>query len=312
MEERYLALLKRSLTGALQEDIVEPVSGRRRRFRPILRVLKRQNLVLARRRRIEPDYIEEGRPVGPLVGETMIGRHRLDHLQWCVEDVVARDVPGDLIEAGVWKGGSVILMRAVLTVLDSNKRVYVADSFQGLPPPTHPVDDPEVFKRFADLSISRRDVEAAFRRYGLLDDQVRFVEGWFSEALPIVSDRAWAVIRIDADMYESTMDALTRLYPNLSPGGYLVVDDYGNLAPCRRAVDDYRAANHITETIQEIDWTGVFWQRRDGSNLSEDRATLASESSGEGVRRPLTRGVGSKGNVPSAGCSRSSANHSRC
>lgn len=261
MEERYLDLLKRSLGGALQKEAVVPIEGRHRRHRPVMRVLAKKGLVLARRQRVEAAYVEEGRAVGPLAGESMVGRRRLDHLHWCIEDVLARGVPGDIIEAGVWKGGTSILMRAVLAVHDSDRCVYLADSFRGLPPPTHPVDDPHIFKGFSDLGVPRRDVEDAFRRYGLLDEQVRFVEGWFADALPTVSDRIWAVIHIDADMYESTMDALTHLYPNLSAGGYLTIDDYGNLTPCQQAVDDYRAEHNITEPLQWVDWTGVFWRR---------------------------------------------------
>ena len=62
-------------------------------------------------------------------------------------------------------------------------------------------------------------------------------------------------------MYESTMDALRALYPKLSVGGYIIIDDYECLSPCKQAVDDYRAEHGITETLQYIDWTGVFWQR---------------------------------------------------
>ena len=86
------------------------------------------------------------------------------------------------------------------------------------------------------------------------------LEGWFKDTLPTVADRTWAVIRLDGDMYESTMDALTNLYPQLSPGGFLIVDDYG-FEPCRQAVADYRAAHGIDEPIEEIDWLGAFWRR---------------------------------------------------
>jgi O-methyltransferase len=275
-EERYLELLKRSLTGALQEEAVVPIEGRHRRHRPVVRLLQTRGLVLARRGHVEAAYIDEGRPVGPLVGESMIGRRRLDHLQWCVEDVLARGVLGDVIEAGVWKGGASILMRAVVSVHGSDRCVYLADSFQGLPSPTHPVDDPEIFKGFANLAVPREDVEAAFRRYGLLDDQVRFLEGWFADTLPTVADRTWAVIHIDADLYESTMDALTHLYPNLAPGGYVNIDDYGHLEPCRKAVDDYRTEHNITEALEFIDWTGVFWRRSDPHWTAPDASELSA------------------------------------
>ena len=70
-----------------------------------------------------------------------------------------------------------------------------------------------------------------------------------------------AVIRLDGDMYESTMDAITSLYPKLSVGGYLIVDDYGAIASCRKAIHDFMNANQIKENIIQVDWTGVFWQK---------------------------------------------------
>jgi hypothetical protein len=209
---------------------------------------------------------EEGRD-WPIFAQTMIGRRRLDQLQDAVEAVIAEDVPGDLIETGVWRGGASILMRAVLAAHDVDDRtVYVADSFRGLPEPNaerYPADAGSTFHIAEQLAIPREEVEANFRRYGMLDDQVRFLEGWFSETLPGVADRTWSVIRLDGDMYESTMDALTNLYPGLSPGGFLIVDDY-SIDSCREAVHDYREANGITGEIEKIDWTGVFWRKDRG------------------------------------------------
>ena len=103
-----------------------------------------------------------------------------------------------------------------------------------------------------------------FRRYGLLDDRVRFLQGWFKDTLPTVRDRRWAVIRLDGDMYESTMDALINLYDNLSPGGFAIIDDYGCIPACKQAVEDFRVARGITDPIQTIDWTGVYWRKSDG------------------------------------------------
>ncbi len=100
-----------------------------------------------------------------------------------------------------------------------------------------------------------------FHRYGLLDDQVRFVEGWFRDTLPALRDVRWSVVRIDGDMYGSTMDALVNLYDGLSTGGFLIIDDFV-LQPCRQAVEDFRRDRGIGEPIERIDWTGVFWRKR--------------------------------------------------
>src|SRR5262249_5679025 len=110
------------------------------------------------------------------------------------------------------------------------------------------------------LAVPRREVERNFRLYGLLDERVLFLEGWFKDTLPTVRDRAWSVIRLDGDYYESTMDGLTNLYPQLAVGGFLIVDDW-SIDACRQAVEDYRAEHGIEEPIETIDWTAVFWRR---------------------------------------------------
>jgi len=200
----------------------------------------------------------------PLEGFTMIGEKRLDNLRECVEDVLAKGIPGDFIEAGAWRGGAAIFLRALLELRSVTDRVVVvADSFEGLPAP-----DPERFPRDAGsgahliplLSVPLETVKANFSRFGLLDDQVRFVKGWFRDTLPSLVGQTWAVIRLDGDLYESTMVGLESLYPDLSPGGYLIIDDYA-LGPCRRAVHDYREAHGISEPIERVDGTGVYWQK---------------------------------------------------
>jgi O-methyltransferase len=174
-------------------------------------------------------------------------------------------VPGDLIETGVWRGGSTILMRAVLEAYGvRDRRVWVADSFAGLPPPSpekYPADLGDTFHTYPELAVSLEKVQANFAKYGLLDGQVRFLEGWFKDTLPGAPIERLAVARLDGDMYESTMDALVALYPRLSIGGYLVVDDFGAVPACRKAVEDYRAEHGIDEPIEAVDWTGVFWRR---------------------------------------------------
>ena len=98
-------------------------------------------------------------------------------------------------------------------------------------------------------------VRETFARYGLLDDQVTFIEGWFRDTLPLAPLDEIAVLRLDGDMYESTWQALTSLYPKVSPGGFLIIDDYGAIPACQSAVDAYRAQFAIGEPLTEIDWT---------------------------------------------------------
>jgi hypothetical protein len=201
---------------------------------------------------------------------TMIGLKRLDNIRFLVEDVIARGVPGDLIEAGAWRGGATIYMRAVLKAHDVEDRVvWVADSFEGLPSPKieqYPMDGRASVRdlhKQNELAVSLEVVKRNFERYGLLDDQVKFLKGWFSDTLPTAPIEKLAVLRIDGDMYESTMDALTSLYPKLSPGGYVVLDDVVFIAPPRQAVNDYREKHGISAPIELVDWNAAYWKKEE-------------------------------------------------
>jgi O-methyltransferase len=199
----------------------------------------------------------------PQYAQTMVGVKRLENVRRCVETVIAEDIDGDLIEAGVWRGGVGILMRGVLAAYGSPRHVWLADSFQGLPPPDEafPEDSESQAHRWDQLSVSLDEVRASFERYALLDEQVHFVEGWFRDTLPQLRGRQWALVRLDGDMYESTLQGLENLYDDLSPGGFLIVDDYGALEPCQRAVDEFRAGRGIDAPMVEVDWTGVYWRK---------------------------------------------------
>lgn len=200
----------------------------------------------------------------PVYAQTMVGVKRLRNVRRCAQAVIADGVPGDLIECGCWRGGVAMLMRAVVKAHGADERtVWAADSFQGVPEPDpdrYPADAEDLNYTADQLAVPLEAVRANFERYGLLDDGVRFLEGWFSETLPTVSDRDWSVIRLDGDLYESTMDGLRNLYPNLSPGGFLIVDDYG-WDNCREAVHDFRREHGISDRIVEIDWVGAYWRR---------------------------------------------------
>jgi len=201
----------------------------------------------------------------PLHGLTMVGLGRLDDLQGCVETVVADGVAGDLIEAGTWRGGASILMRATLDALGAAGRtVWLADSFAGFEPDERRQDFAEGelddLAAFDFLKAPLESVRDAFERFGL-SAGVRFVQGYVEATLATLADCTWALVRIDVDTHDSTLHALESLYPQLAPGGYLVVDDYGALEECRLAVDGFRRAHSISEPLVEIDWTGVRWRR---------------------------------------------------
>ena len=200
----------------------------------------------------------------PVYAPTMVGVERLRNVRHCVETVLGERVEGDLIEAGCWRGGVSIFMRGILAAHGVRDRtVWAADSFRGVPPPdeqNYPADAGDQNHTAEELAVSREEVERNFRRFGLLDEQVRFVEGWFKDTLPSLRGERFAVVRLDGDLYESTMDGLENLYPSLAVGGFLIVDDFA-FPNCRAAVEDYRRAHGIREEIEPIDWTGAFWRR---------------------------------------------------
>ena len=206
----------------------------------------------------------------PLQGLTMTGLQRLDDLQACVESVVRDGVEGDLIEAGAWRGGASILMRATLGALgDTDRTVWVADSFQGFP--VDQAGEHIDLSTYDFLAVPLEEVRANFARFGC-EHGVRFVPGFFEDTLPPLADGRWAIVRLDGDTYEATMTTLDSLYPGLAPGGYVVIDDYGALEECRRAVDDFRTRHGIEEPIEEIDWTGARWRRESDAPIQPRRA----------------------------------------
>lgn len=197
---------------------------------------------------------------------TMIGKARLDNIERCAEAVFADAVPGDFLEAGVCQGGATIFMRALQHAHgEAHRRTWVVDSFQGVPPSTDPADqqfDTEIDEsRVPALSCSEGAVRDHFRRYGLLDEGVMFVAGWLKDSVPAADIGALSILRLDVDLYSSTRQALDLLYDRVSPGGFVIIDDYGFLKCCAAAVDEFRAARGITAPLVEIDRTGVFWRK---------------------------------------------------
>ena len=262
--EMYLDLLKQVLTRSLfvEEEVREPhpVGWMASVYGPVRRAMGRVGYRLVKV--VRESERREGHD-WPAAADTMVGLHRLDNFHDCIRTVLEDGVPGDIIETGVWRGGACIFARGALRAYgDTVRKVWVADSFQGLPRPdqAHPVDAGDRHWRHPVLAVSLDEVKSRFHRYGLLDEQVEFVVGWFSETLHAVPAARFSIIRLDGDMYGSTMDALEALYDRVSPNGFVIVDDYA-LPRCRQAVDDFRRARDITEPITAVDWTGVFWRK---------------------------------------------------
>lgn len=231
---------------------------------PLDQLLKKRNFTICKLK-----YVTEEKRINgldwPARAKTMIGLKRLNNIEYCIKDILDNNIEGDFIETGVWRGGATIFMKAVLNELDNiDKQIWLADSFQGVP-------IPKEYKYFADkgnrlfqmriLKATKEDVENNFKKFNLLDEKIIFLEGWFSETLPSAPIKSLSLLRLDGDLYESTYLALKYLYPKLSKGGYVIVDDFNAFSYCKKAVIDFRMKNGIKEDIVEIDKEAVFWRK---------------------------------------------------
>jgi hypothetical protein len=239
----YLDLMRDSLIGRLNEDPPLPASKVDRYY----------------------DSVREKGWDWPANAPSMIGALRMGNVRSECERVLNENVPGDFMETGVWRGGACIMMRAVLRAYGiGDRRVIAADSFAGFPAPSDDAGADATFPLIGvdEFAVPLKQVKAAFARYGLLDEQVVFLEGFFKDTLPTAPVERLAVLRLDGDMYESTRDGLVNMYPKLSVGGTLIADDYFLFESQRRAVDEYRETWGIADPIVQIDDYGGYWIKR--------------------------------------------------
>lgn len=195
---------------------------------------------------------------------SMIGRKRIDNIQYCIEHILADAIPGDFIETGVWRGGATIFMRGMLAAHGVKDRtVWVADSFEGVPPSSYPQDMGINLDKASlpIIAVSLEKVKGLFERYNLLDEQVRFLQGWFKDTLPNAPIERLSLLRLDGDLYESTMDALNALYDKVTVGGYIIVDDYNAVKSCKVAVQEFRQTRQIEDELMTVDDACVFWRK---------------------------------------------------
>jgi hypothetical protein len=264
LEEQYLKLLRTCLTRSFSEPSYAEIpkntrtllkSTRYAGYSAIQRLLQPLHLSL----------VQTNRPSG----ETMMGMGALENLHTCMKHVLADSVEGDFVETGVWRGGGTIYMRAFLKAYrDQHRKVWVADSFEGLPKPKDEYEADKGSQLWASeyLAVSVDQVRKNFAFYDLLDDRVCFLKGFFSDTMPTALIDRIAVLRLDGDMYESTIVVLKHLYPKLSSGGFVIIDDYGMLPECNRAVEDYRKNLNITDPLQIIGYVngaplGAYWRK---------------------------------------------------
>lgn len=191
---------------------------------------------------------------------TLLTKSQLDLIETAVLIVEENAVPGDFIEAGVWRGGAIILMRALLNAHGiAHRKVVAADSFAGIPKNQRAVNDPVDLWRDRWVA-SREEVTENIERFGLLDDRIVFVEGFFADTLRHLVGNKFALIRLDSDSYDSVEESLLYLYPMLSKGGVIIIDDW-HLAGCQAAVLNYRQRYGVNEEIKVQDGN-AYWTKQ--------------------------------------------------
>lgn len=214
--------------------------------------------------KVTKEDIDEGR-YWPEKALTMIGRKRLNNIQFCIEFIIKYNIEGDLIECGVWRGGATIFMKGVLkTYEDLKRKIFVADSFKGLPKPDVKYIDDKTseYHNIKILSVSKEDVTNNFKKYNLLDDNIIFIKGFFEYSLKEETQiNKISLLRIDCDMYSSTTQVLEELYDKVSEGGFIIIDDYC-LIPVFKAVNDFRIKRNIVDIMHQVDQSCLFWQKQ--------------------------------------------------
>lgn len=246
-KERYIELLKKTLLFEMwqehEEDLFSNLMGHGKNVDP----LKHQN-----------------GEIWPKTAHSMIGRMRMNNLQMCMETILEEQIEGDFIETGVWRGGACIFMQGFLQAEGiHNRKIWVADSFEGLPPPNeikYPKDKGDQLHTFSYLAVSLEEVQRNFQKYDLLDTNVHFLKGWFKDTLPTAPIKKLSLLRLDGDLYESTMDSLNNLYHKVSKNGFIIIDDY-ILPTCQAAVTDFREEHHIQAPLIPIDNHSVYWRK---------------------------------------------------
>jgi O-methyltransferase len=206
---------------------------------------------------------------------SITSRERLYALMQAVRHCVARDVPGVFAECGVWRGGSVLTMIRALQQLGVDDRdIYLYDTFEGMTEPSdldtsdyHPpaLETWREAEReqsrawpefFAAEGFDETSVRESLLSTGYPEERIHVVRGKVEDTLPAMAPERIALLRLDTDWYESTRHELLHLYPLLSDGGILIVDDYGHWEGCRRAVDEYFAQHAEPLLLNRIDYTG--------------------------------------------------------
>jgi O-methyltransferase len=221
-------------------------------------------------RNIPPDFSSDDTAIVDRVAPyTLTSPERLFACVRAVEYLVANRIPGDVVECGVWKGGSMMAIALTLLRLRADPReLYLFDTFEGMAPPTEGDVD---FRGSDAASQLAQDTERkggvwacapldetrrAVLSTGYEPARIHFVKGKVEETLPAAAPAQIGLLRLDTDWYESTRHELVHLFPRLVKGGVIIIDDYGHWQGAKKATDEYLAEHGIALLLNRIDYTG--------------------------------------------------------
>ena len=202
---------------------------------------------------------------------SMTSLERLYAMYQATEYVCKAGIPGSIVECGVWRGGSMMMAALTLQALgDTSRSLLLFDTFEGLPKP-NPTEDVDLWghcaynewtrRRLTDESsdwahASIEEVRENLGSTGYPPEKLEFIKGMVQNTLPRTSPETIALLRLDTDWYESTVCELNHLYPHLSDGGVLIVDDYGHMRGQRKAVDEYFSSHNEVVLLNRVDYSG--------------------------------------------------------
>jgi hypothetical protein len=250
MGSRIVALVKALLEARWQEPTLKAIETELARFFGV---------------RGAADRFQDSEWYANIAGDpyTMVSPQRLQNARVAAQTVLAENLPGDFVETGVWRGGVCIMLKAVLTAAGARRRIFVCDSFEGLPEIHEGADAPLKLHENPLLAVGVEQVRENFARFDLLDEDVTFVKGWFKDTMPDLRGQVdqIAILRMDGDYYTSTREVIDELYDKVTAGGFIIVDDYGTYQQCRDAIHDFWTERGLRPELIQVDGHAHYWRK---------------------------------------------------
>jgi O-methyltransferase len=200
---------------------------------------------------------------------SMCDINEVDQLQELLFNVIDNRIKGSIVETGSWRGGMMMMAKAILNDLEFNpvpRQIYLFDTFKYFPEPTSNKSQKDknihaIVDFLFENMHSVDQVKDNFRKFNLLDNNIHFIEGIFEDTIPITNVGDIAILRLDSDYYESTMFVLEHYYKNIVLGGFLISDDYNNhMLGCKDAIHDFRSKYDIKCPIIDSHGGSIYWR----------------------------------------------------